>query len=193
MSDKITYTLDYDETFPTRERDGVVEHKHIGFDYWHPLARKHEGCGRTDGGKEYDVRMCLACDCVSDFAGCDIRRRQLGLIIGNVAHGVEPNKMISYSGTGFDYLHPIVVAQGGYSATDSIDMADTLLMIDEAVAELVSAKSMLARVGKDSDHVQHAKFEQFTRNIDEVVSRLLDVGRHVYEDMEAARNGKTNV
>lgn len=167
MSEKPTYTMEYDETIPTHERDGVVEHKHAGFEYWHPVSRKHDGCGRTDHGVDSDVRMCMACDCVNHVSMCHTRRRQLGLKRGLVAHGVETNKRIT---------------------SDSIDRANTLLVVDEAIAELVSAKSLVDRVRKDSDHVQQAEFEQFTRDIDGVVVGLLKVCRHVYEEMEAERD-----
>ncbi len=26
----------------TRAKDGVTEHKHTGFDYWHPVSRVHK-------------------------------------------------------------------------------------------------------------------------------------------------------
>jgi len=27
----------------TRVKEGVTEHKHTGFDYWHPASRVHKG------------------------------------------------------------------------------------------------------------------------------------------------------
>jgi len=203
MSEKPIYTTEYDETIPTNDRDGVVEHKHTGFEYWHPICRMHEGCGRTECGIDRDVRMCAGCVNADDISLCHTRRRQLGMRVRYVAHGVKPNERITHSGNDYSGNHTRTV--GGVLEhrhpehdywhvadtwhTYSIDRADTLLMIDEAVAELSVAKSVLVRVGIDSDHVQQAKCEQLTMNIDDIVGMLLKMSRCTEEKMEAERNG----
>lgn len=198
MNEKPKYTMVYNETFPTRERDGVIEHRHAGFDYWHPVSRTHEGCGRIERGVEYDVRMCADCVSTGDISLCHTRRRQLGLTRGSVAHGTCP--MVDYIGNpirlvngvtehmhpGFDYWHP-----ASRWHTDGLDMADTMLTIDESIDDLVSAKSMLVYVGKNSDHVYQARCEQLVSNIDDIVGMLLKISRHTDEDMEERRNERS--
>lgn len=68
-----------------------------------------------------------------------------------------------------------------------IDMNETLMMIDEALSDIVSAKIVLEYVGKNSEHVQQARFEQFNRSIDEIVTNLFTISMCIEEEMEAER------
>lgn len=70
----------------------------------------------------------------------------------------------------------------------SIDSRDTLVMIDEVIVDLVAAKSTIAYVGLNSDHVQKARFDRFVMDIDEVVKELLGVCVKVFDDYEERRN-----
>ena len=70
----------------------------------------------------------------------------------------------------------------------SIDSRDTLLMIDEAIADLVAAKSTISYVGSNSDHVHKATFDRFVRDVDDVVKELLGVCVKVFDDYEEHMN-----
>ena len=106
--------LDYDGN-PQRTNDGIVEHCHYGYRYWHPVDRKHP---------------------------------------------------------------------------DSISEVSTLLMIDEAISKVTVAKDVLDSVGSMSEHVYQAEFEQFTRDIGEVIDRLLVIGMEISKEMEEERKRK---
>ena len=150
-------------TIPTRERDGVTEHRHDDFDYWHPVGRKHVGCGRKCSSGLLDARMCYNCAYSVSVTECHSFRREYGM----------SNAMVSHA----DIVSPPV----------RVDNGDALMMIDEAVADLVSAKSMIVSIGVGYDHFQPARFEQFAMTIDGVVGDLLKISRNTEEEIEAER------
>ena len=70
----------------------------------------------------------------------------------------------------------------------SIDSRDTLLMIDEAIVDLVAAKSTISYVGSNSAHVRKVMFDRFVSDIEGVVKELLDVCMKVCDDLEERKN-----
>jgi hypothetical protein len=70
----------------------------------------------------------------------------------------------------------------------SIDISDTLIMMDEAISELVSANSIIDSVGLKSDHVQKATFDRFVSVIDGITKEMLSVSMKISKELEDDRN-----
>ena len=68
-----------------------------------------------------------------------------------------------------------------------MDKNDTMIAIDEAVADLVCARSSIRYVGKNSDHVQQERFDQFVLSIDGVVGELIKISGVVVGGMKKER------
>lgn len=147
---------------------GKVEHIHDGYVKWHSVNIMHFGCRRVEDGIVIDSIMCGKCPCFDDSDMClSMRERR----------GMNERDYFSHKNFAIGDKHP-----------KSVDETDTLLMIDEAVAELVSAKSMIDSIGGVSEHVQQARFEQFVSTIDGIVLDLLNVSAKLYGEMDEDRN-----
>ena len=65
-----------------------------------------------------------------------------------------------------------------------MDRYDTLLRMDEAIGNIIVAKTEILFLGKNSEHVQQARFEQFVRSMDEIVESLVEYGGNIVKEIE---------
>ena len=71
-----------------------------------------------------------------------------------------------------------------------MDKHDTVMMLGAAIHDLDSVRSSVWFTGRNSDHVQQARFDQFVRSIDGVIDGLAGISGMIEGEIVKEREQK---